>query len=27
VREHLHRQLGTDLLRIKGVNAEVALVI
>jgi len=27
VREHLYRQLGTDVLRIKGVNAEVALVI
>jgi len=27
VREHLYRQLGTDVLRIKGINAEVALVI
>jgi len=27
VREHLYRQLGTDVMRIKGINAEVALVI
>lgn len=27
VREHLFRQLGTDVLRIKGVNAELALEI
>ena len=27
VREHLYRQLGTDVLRIKGIHAEVALVI
>jgi hypothetical protein len=26
-REHLYRQLGTDVMRIKGINAEVALVI
>lgn len=27
VREHLYRQLGTDVMRIKSINAEVALVI
>ncbi|MFN0124105.1 MAG: IS110 family transposase [Blastocatellia bacterium] len=27
VREHLFRQLGTDMLRIKGINAELALEI